>query len=389
MSRRETFAQQSNGIAQNGRVDHHPGYLDSSQRISSLIVYLISSIVSPEQKSYYQGSPDVAPFPPSVTGGPKSGQLNPNIRSQYPNSYHTNSNTSPQPNNHSWDRSPPHFNSQQGPNRYPSNSHLVNGNLSEQSQNAGPSPQHRRQSQPPRPQVRLPSIPSSGPNHKIQQSPQINNISDLKPRQSPQSTHVKSAPVSSRRHRHSNSNSSKASTGSTGWSSTVKQSTQSSSSSSSTPSWEPTPQPPVRPIAPQSPIERDFNAESEWLLLRTETFNQPLPPPRDKYAHVHPLVRKYAGLTVPEVKPGEPRIANAVMSRRWQKEETLERDKREFQRKREEGIVEDRPATCFTEQQARASRLAMETLEILRTEFGEETNKKEDDKCEDIDKRDD
>lgn len=62
-------------------------------------------------------------------------------------------------------------------------------------------------------------------------------------------------------------------------------------------------------------------------------------------------------------------MANAVMSRRWQREETLERDKREFQRRREEGVVEETRSTCFTEQQDRANRLAMQTLEILRTEF--------------------
>ena len=66
---------------------------------------------------------------------------------------------------------------------------------------------------------------------------------------------------------------------------------------------------------------------------------------------------------------GEPRIANAVMSRRWQREETLERDKGEAQRRREEGIPEETRSTCFTEQQDRANRLAMLTLEILRTEF--------------------
>jgi hypothetical protein len=104
-------------------------------------------------------------------------------------------------------------------------------------------------------------------------------------------------------------------------------------------------------------------------------------------------VRKYAGITNPEVKMGEPRMANAVMSRRWQREETLERDKREFQRRREEGVAEEIRATCFTEQQDRASRLAMQTLEILRTEFfcddgtkpkdGEEEEKRE----EDVDKQ--
>ena len=71
---------------------------------------------------------------------------------------------------------------------------------------------------------------------------------------------------------------------------------------------------------------------------------------------------------------GEPRMANAIMSRRWQREETLERDKREFQRRREEGIPEEVHLTCFTERQERASRLAMQTLAILRTEFTSDTD---------------
>ena len=389
------LARQSNGIAPNGRAVKS-GYSDSSQGNIPLSVYLISSEVSQQQKTHYQGSSDGGPFVQSIGGVSKSSPHNPNVRSQYSNSYHASPNTSPQSNNHAWDRGPPHFNSQHGTNRYNMNSHLANGNLSEQShQNPTQSPNHhpqRRQTQPPRPQVRLPSAPSSIPNHKTQQSPQVNRDSDVKSRQPPQPTQVKSAPVSSRRHRHSNSNSSKASTGSTGWSSTVNVS--SHSSLSSTPSWESKPQAPhPNPQLADLPPQDSSTMDSEWLLLRKETFDQPSPRPRDKYAHLHPLVRKYAGITNPEVKMGEPRMANAVMSRRWQREETLERDKREFQRRREEGVAEEIRATCFTEQQDRASRLAMQTLGILRTEFfcddgtkpkgGEEEEKRE----EEIDKQ--
>jgi hypothetical protein len=386
------LTRQSNGIAPNGRADKSC-YQDSSQGNSSFSIYLISSVVSQQQKTHYQGSSDGGPFDvQSISGGSKSSPHNPNVRSQYSNSYHASPNTSPQSNNHAWDRGPPHFNSQHGTNRYNMNSHLANGNLSDQSrQNPNPFPNHqskRRQTQPPRPQVRLPSAPSSIPNHKNQQSSQLNRDSDLKSRQPPQSTHVKSAPVSSGRHRHSTSNSSKTSTGSTGWSSTVNAS--SNSSLSSTPSWESKPQPPHIPEHSDAPPHDSTAADSEWLLLRKETFDQPPPRQRDKYAHLHPLVRKYAGITNPEVKMGEPRMANAVMSRRWQREETLERDKREFQRRREEGVPEVTRATCFTEQQDRASRLAMQTLEILRTEFfcddGTKPEEEEDKREEDIGK---
>src|SRR5271170_5146989 len=196
-------SRQSNGIAPNGRAVKS-GYSDSSQGNFPLLVYLILSEVSQQQKTHYQGSSDGGPFVQSIGGVSKSSPHNPNVRSQYSNLYHASPNTSPQ-----------------SPNHHP----------------------QRRQTQHPRPQVRLPSAPSSIPNHKTQQSPQVNRDSNVKSRQPPQPTQVKSAPVSSsRRHRHSNSNSSKASTGSTGWSSTVNES--SHSSLSSTPSWESKPQPP-------------------------------------------------------------------------------------------------------------------------------------------------
>jgi hypothetical protein len=107
--------------------------------------------------------------------------------------------------------------------------------------------------------------------------------------------------------------------------------------------------------------------DREWLLLRTETFKPAPEIQRDKYAHIHPVVRKYASLTKPEVKMGEPQWANAVMSRRWQREETLELDKKEWLARRERGDASPpRPMTCMTKEQDRSNRLAQQTLAMLR-----------------------
>ena len=356
------MSRQSNGMAPNGRADTS-AYLDSSQRTWSLLVNLNSSLGPQKQRTHYQGPSDAGVYVESVAGGSKSGQQNPNVRAHFQNSYHANPNSSPPSNNHSWDRGSPAFNPQQTSNRYNMNSHLANGNLNEQSQQIPPSTNNhlqRRQSQHPRPQIRLPSTTTSVSNHKNQPPQQVNRDSDLKSRQPPLSTQVKSQPVS-RRHRHSTSNSSKASTGSTGWSSTVNASSQSSLSSTS--AWE------SKPQLPTPDHSSSLDTDSEWLLLRKETLDRPPPPARDIYAHIHPVVRKYAAITVPEVKMGEPRMATAVMSRRWQREETLERDKREWERKRAEGVPEEVRSTCFTEQEDRAHRLAMQTLEILQTDF--------------------
>jgi len=120
-----------------------------------------------------------------------------------------------------------------------------------------------------------------------------------------------------------------------------------------------------RQLPQQLPSSNDL--DNEWLLLRTETLNTPRQVQQDKYGHVHPLIRKYAGQTMPDVKMGEPRWANAVMSRRWQREETLEQEKKEILTKREQGgELPSRPATCMTEEQAEASRLAEQTLMMLR-----------------------
>ena len=83
-------------------------------------------------------------------------------------------------------------------------------------------------------------------------------------------------------------------------------------------------------------------------------------------------MRKYAGITIPEVKPGEPRWANAVLSRQWQREETLEREKKEARIKREEGIEPPAVATCRTKEQSEAFELAQLTLSMLK-EFDEDS----------------
>ena len=59
---------------------------------------------------------------------------------------------------------------------------------------------------------------------------------------------------------------------------------------------------------------------------------------------------------------GEPRWANAVMSRRWQKEETLEQDKKAYNEKGRTSPVH----TCMTEKEAEAYALAQETLALIR-----------------------
>jgi hypothetical protein len=113
----------------------------------------------------------------------------------------------------------------------------------------------------------------------------------------------------------------------------------------------------------------DPPTDEEWLLLRNET--QPPRTIKDKFAQIHPLVRKYASYYHPEMKPGEPQWANAVQSRQWELEETLQRDKTELAKSLETGIPDSWPMTCMTESQERAYRLAMETLMLMRKYAGE------------------
>jgi hypothetical protein len=74
------------------------------------------------------------------------------------------------------------------------------------------------------------------------------------------------------------------------------------------------------------------------------------------------------------MKPGEPQWANAVQSRRWELEETLERDRVEMLATREAGTGDPYPATCMTESQDRAYRLALESLALMREYDGEDTD---------------
>jgi hypothetical protein len=96
---------------------------------------------------------------------------------------------------------------------------------------------------------------------------------------------------------------------------------------------------------------------------------------RDKYAHLHPLVRKYASLTHPEMKMGEPRWANAVLSRRWEEEEKLEDKKKELNEKREKGIPPSPPPqTCMTKEQHEADQLAQQAWSLLQEYSRENQN---------------
>jgi hypothetical protein len=354
---------------------------------------LISSVAPQEQRTYYQGSPDVHNFPRTSNEGAKSPKFNTPVRSQYPNSRHTNPNLPPQSSSQTWNVNPSQNSSQPRHDRYFLNSNNGNGNLNVQSQNQSPKYQplihaQRRQSQPLRPQVRLPNIHDSNigsqadlgshvnQGYQANQGSQINHASqvnhdftgsptDLKTRSPPsQNKDFQSKPHSNsfRRHRNSTSNSSKTSTGSVSWEPVVSSSpasTQLSSSESST-----------RESSRQSSKPRYVpdDIDKEWLLLRAETLSTPREVQEDKYGHVHPLIRKYASQTIPELKMGEPRWANAVMSRRWQREETLEQEKKEMLAKREPGIelLPSRPPTCMTKKQDEASRVAEQTLAMLK-----------------------
>jgi hypothetical protein len=334
------------------------------------MIDLISSVGSQGLRGYYQGSSNVRNSPHPASGEVKSS--NP-VRPQYSDSHHPNPNHSPLPNNQTWNRGPAQHSSQQGLTRfYPNSNGGNNGNLSVQSQYQ-PSkyqtlnPPRRTQSQPVRPQVRLPIVHTSTPPMNGSQQPShvnrdfIPSSTDVKYRTNKEH-HFKTNTSSSRHHRHSPSNSSKTSTGSVPWEPVLPPSPTATQISSP-------PEGSIQGSSRQPPqqILSSNDLDKEWLLLRTETLNAPHQVQRDKYSHVHPLVRKYAGQTLPEVKMGEPRRANAVMSRRWQREETLEQEKKEILIKRKEGAeLPSRLVTCMTEKQAKASLLAEETLAMLR-----------------------
>jgi hypothetical protein len=102
------------------------------------------------------------------------------------------------------------------------------------------------------------------------------------------------------------------------------------------------------------------------LLLREETLAKPVVKrDEDPYAHIHPLIRKWASHDFPDIKPAEPRYANAVLSRKWQREEELERDKKEMLERQERGEIEYWPAGCRTEKEEKAFQLALKTQAML------------------------
>jgi hypothetical protein len=120
--------------------------------------------------------------------------------------------------------------------------------------------------------------------------------------------------------------------------------------------------------------------DKEWLLLREESVKRPSPLEVDKYAHIPPLVRKWASITVPEVRMGEPRWATTVLSRKWQKEESWEREKKELLAQREQ-LGDDaptpfRPVTCMTRAQDQMNRIAELTLTMLRDADDKDTTSK-------------
>lgn len=332
----------------------------------------MSSVVLQGVQGYYPVSPDARNFPQAANGGVKSSQFNNRHvgRSQYPNTHHTNPNHHTLSNNQTWKIGSSQNNSQSGSSRQFLNSNGGNGNLNAQSQNHAskyqtPNYSPRRQGQSARPHVRLPAISTSTEN-EAQQSTHLDrsciqtSFSDPKSR-STQNKDSQSKPSNSLpHHKPSTSDSSKTSVVSLAEPSVVSASpasTQYSSPESST-------QSSLRQIPRQFPTPTDI--DQEWLLLRTASLNTPSQVQKDKYWHVHPLVRKYASETIPEVKMGEPKWANAVMSRRWQREETLEQEKKEILSKREGGELTSRPVTCMTVQQDRASRLAEQTLAMLK-----------------------
>jgi hypothetical protein len=276
---------------------------------------------------------------------------------------------------------------QQGTNRYASGANGANTyqlpSPSSPQQNRQPQDHHRRQNEAKQPHVRLPSaVGASPPSSDRECSPGNRNITssqywqpppaDLNtahPTQNPRKeARPRPVPHTMRRHRPSTSNSSKASTGSNPWSTftSPKTSTQPSSPASTQPTI-------PLDVKTASLSLNDSRVDEEWLLLRSETIRPKSLVNRDKYDHLHPLVRKYASHIHPEMKAPEPTSANAVQCRRWEREETLERDRAEMLASQAVGNEELSLMTCMTEIQDRSYRLAMEALALM-TEYDDETD---------------
>jgi hypothetical protein len=161
------------------------------------------------------------------------------------------------------------------------------------------------------------------------------------------------------------SNSSKTSISSSSWEPTIP-STQSSFT-------DPSHNDPTPPKSPSTTTPTAEDLDKEWLLLREEAAKAPPPVDTDKYAHIPPLVRKWASVTVPEVRMGEPRWATSVLSRKWEKEESWEKEKKELLVQREQ-LGDDaptpfRPITCMTREQDRANRIAELALAMLHEDM--------------------
>jgi hypothetical protein len=281
-----------------------------------------------------------------------------NIRTQYRNSSPVNSQLWPNviP-TQSPPRAQPNDSNSPTPTTSPTSSYPSSATPS---RNQSPQQKQRRQSQSLRPQVRL-------PNPKPPESTRLASDSS-----SDQRDILSQSTKSPRRHKPSPSTSSRGSTGSNPLTINTKLSINPSS-------------PEMLALAQQtaSLTLTDASHEQEWLLLRRDTFSRPpreTMPQMDKYVHIHPLIRKYAGETFPEIKSGEPVWANAVLSRRWQCEETLEDAKhadRERRLRGEEVPVVSGPRTM---EQEEMYVVAGEMLERLRLRRGTQDEEHEEER---------
>jgi hypothetical protein len=399
MSRRELFSTSNNGIAQNNRTAEYAGYADSSQGVSSIPIHSDLIPFTASQRGYYQGQLEFADVSQTDfrSGQSKASRFNNSPRQQFPNSHQVYQNQ-PRPSEHpTWQRNQLQMPPQTGHGRSPSNARTGNGyvqNLTTPPQpqfQPPPSQNHQpwRPNQSPnqRPQVRLPATNPSTPPRRNPRSIPRDDTNITPPSRNPEvrtraNTHskeynTKSIQNSIRRHKHSNSNSSKASTGSNPWSNftPTKTSTQHSSPEIST---QPTTSPDLKPL----PMD-NLGTDDEWLLLRKQTLETPkVEIERDKYGHLHPLVRKYASITHPEMKPTEPRWANAVLSRQWEQEEKLEDKRKELRERKEKGIPPSPPLqTCLTKEQYEADLFAQQTWSLLQ-EYDDRLNSVDMDKME-------
>ena len=335
----------------------------------TLVITLMLSLVSLGQKPYQNRSPQTQRYPYSETAvEARSVSFNDAARAPYLDQ--SASYQSAQSNNRPWQT---HSSGQ--PDKLPSNrsqqgNFFENGfsnDMNGQNHHHSPFPpiqthQQRRQSQSFRPQVRLPTPKTQNNDYPTTNSG--NRNTPPKPQEAKMRAPHPSKPTSSsRRHKNSNSNSSKASSGSNPWSNftPTKNSTQPSSPETSEQLGA------LDKKTSALSLEDTQAADKEWLLLREQTFAKPeVKKDIDPYADVHPVIRKWAAHDFPEVKLREPRWANAVLSRRWQREEELEIDKREWLARRQRGEIEPWPQGCRTEEEERAHQIAMESLKMLR-----------------------